>query len=380
MAEEEQSKVTVTVHGDVLETIFSHIPLHLLLPACFVSKQWNAAVFSSLRRFNNPKPWLLLHTQSIRRPQTTAAFAYDPRSHLWLRINRKLPHEHVSAALRCSSSSAAILYVLNPSEFSFSIDPLHLTWHHVNPPSVWRIDPIVAVVGHRIIVAGGACEFEDDPLAVEFYDISSRRWERTESMPATLKDSAASTWLSVTANTQTIFIMEQRSGVTHSFNPDSKTWNGPYDLRPDPNIYFSAIAFHGYKLIMLGLLGDPDDTNEVKVWELSGESFEFYNEIGKMPPELVEKLKGEGISFSSIRISSIAGNFFYIHNPGEPGELVALEVGDGGRCQWGSLKNPAASDRGRVAERVVFTCSDVRLSDIGRAVATGDEIVTLGKC
>ncbi|KAK8482933.1 hypothetical protein V6N11_080154 [Hibiscus sabdariffa] len=361
MAEEEQSKVTVTVHGDVLETIFSHIPLHLLLPACFVSKQWNAAVFSSLRRFNNPKPWLLLHTQSIRRPQTTAAFAYDPRSHLWLRINRKLPHEHVSAALRCSSSSAAILYVLNPSEFSFSIDPLHLTWHHVNPPSVWRIDPIVAVVGHRIIVAGGACEFEDDPLAVEFYDISSRRWERTESMPATLKDSAASTWLSVTANTQTIFIMEQRSGVTHSFNPDSKTWNGPYDLRPDPNIYFSAIAFHGYKLIMLGLLGDPDDTNE-------------------MPPELVEKLKGEGISFSSIRISSIAGNFFYIHNPGEPGELVALEVGDGGRCQWGSLKNPAASDRGRVAERVVFTCSDVRLSDIGRAVATGDEIVTLGKC
>ncbi|GMI70774.1 Kelch domain-containing F-box protein [Hibiscus trionum] len=373
MAEEDENAVEMAIPGDVLETILSHIPLHLLLPACFVSKNWNAAVFSSLRRFNKPKPWLLVHTQSIRRPQTAAAFAYDPRSDLWLRINRKLPHEHFSA-LR--SSSSTILYVLNPSEFSFSIDPLRLTWHRVNPPSVWRIDPIVAVVGQRIVVAGGACDFEDDPLAVELYDISTRTWERTESIPATLKDSATATWLSVAANTKTMLVMEQRSGVTHSFNPDSKIWYGPYDLRPDPNIYFSVIAFHGNRLIMLGLLGEPKDINEVKVWELSGESFEFNNEIGRMPEDLVEKLKGEGTSFSSIRVSSIAG-FFYIHNPGEPGELAVLEVGDGGRCRWGSLKNPAASDRSRVAERVVFTCSDVRLGDIGRAEATGNEIVTL---
>ncbi|KAL4302588.1 hypothetical protein GQ457_10G025750 [Hibiscus cannabinus] len=372
-AEEELNEVGVALHGDVLEIIFSHVPLHLLLPACLVSKSWNAAVFSSLRRLFKPKPWLLVHTQSIHRPRCTTAFAYDPRSDIWLRINRKLPPEHVSAL---SSASSTLLYALNPSRFSFSIDPLHLTWYHANPPSVWRVDPIVAVVGERIVVAGGAWEFEDDPLAVEIYDINNRTWERTESMPATLKDSAASTWLSVAANTKTIFMTEQMSGVTHSFNPDSRTWCGPFDLRPDRNIYFSVIAFHGSSLIMLALLGDPGNTTDVKVWELTGESLELSKEIGVMPEELTEKLKGEDTGFSSIIVNSIAG-FFYMYNPGQPGELAVLEIGDEGRCWWGSVKNAAVSDRNRVAERVVLTCSDVGLGDIGRAVASGNEIVTL---
>ncbi|KAE8690849.1 putative Kelch repeat-containing F-box family protein [Hibiscus syriacus] len=341
MAEEEQNGVEVAIHGDVLETIFSNVPLHLLLPSCFVSKAWNAAVFSSLRRFGKPKPWLLVHTQSIRHPHATAAFAYDPRSDIWLRINRNPPPEHVLCSA-LSSSTSTLLYVLNYSVFSFSVDHLHLTWHHVDPPSVCRVDPIVALVGERIVIAGGVWGFEDDPLAVEIYDIKTRTWERTESLPAKLKDSTASTLLSVAANKNTIFMMENTSGATHCFNLELKTWFGPYDLRPDRNIYFSAIAFHGNSLIMLALLGDSEETLGVKVWELHGKSFEFSIEIGVMPEELTEKLKGEGTSFSSI-----------------------------------NLKNPVVSDRSRVAERVVLTCSEVRLGDISKAVSSGNEILTL---
>lgn len=234
------------------------------------------------------------------------------------------------------------------------------------------------MVGPRIVVAGGACDFEDDPLAVEIYDISTRTWERTESMPATLKDSASSTWLSIAANTRTVFMMEQASGVTHSFNPDSKTWYGPFDLRPDRSIYFSVITCVGDNLIMLGLLGDAEDVNYVKLWELNGESLEFGKEIGVMPTELVEKLKGEGTSLNSVRVSCMGG-FFYIYNPGEPGELVALEVGEEGWCRWGSLKNAAVSDRSRVAERVVLTCSDVGLGEIAKLVGSGNGIFTLLK-
>ncbi|KAG4163091.1 hypothetical protein ERO13_D01G149900v2 [Gossypium hirsutum] len=375
MAEEQKEEEEVAIHGDVLETILSYVPLTHLLPACFVSKTWNAAVSSSLSRFNKPKPWLLVHTQSIRRPHATAFFAYDPRSDIWLQINKKQPPQHVSP-LR--SSNSTLLHVLHPSNFSFSIDPFHLTWHRVNPPAVWRLDPIVAMVGPRIVVAGGACDFEDDPLAVEIYDISTRTWERTESMPATLKDSASSTWLSIAANTRTVFMMEQASGVTHSFNPDSKTWYGPFDLRPDRSIYFSVITCVGDNLIMLGLLGDAEDVNYVKLWELNGESLEFGKEIGVMPTELVEKLKGEGTSLNSIRVSCMGG-FFYIYNPGEPGELVALEVGEEGWCRWGSLKNAAVSDRSRVAERVVLTCSDVGLGEIAKLVGSGNGIFTLLK-
>ncbi|XWS69034.1 hypothetical protein CRYUN_Cryun04dG0145000 [Craigia yunnanensis] len=377
MAEEQKNEVEteVAIHTDVLETIFSHVPLIHLLSASTVCKSWNAAVFSSLRRFNKPKPWLLVHTQSTRTPYATTAFAYDPRSNIWLQINKKLPPKHVSA-LR--SSDSTLLYVLTPSKFSFSIGPLHLTWHHVNPPAVWRTDPIVSLVGHRIIVAGGSCDFEDDPLAVEIYDINTRTWERSESMPATLKDSAASTWLSVSANTQIMFLMEHMSGVTHSFNPNSKIWSGPYDLRPDRSIYFSVIGFHGDSLIMVGLLGDFENLNDVKVWELKGESLEYCKEIGVMPKDLMQKLKGEGTSFSSIKVSSMA-DFFYIYNPGEPGELVVLEVSDEGLCRWGCLKNAAVSDRSRVAERLVLTCCDVGLGDIGRAVGSGNGTFTVIK-
>lgn len=370
MTEEQKKNHGVEIHGDVLETIFSLVPLIHLHPVSRVSKSWNAAVFSSLRRFNKPKPWLLIHTQKLRSPQTTTALAYDPRSGVWLKINQNLPPNHVSAL---SSSDAKLLYVLTPSQFSFSVDPFHLTWHHVNPPSVWRSDPVVAVVGNRIVVAGGSCDFEDDPLAVEIYNIDTHKWEKSESMPLTLKDSAASTWLSVAGDNQKIFMMEQMSGVTHSFKPNSKTWSGPYDLRPDRSIYFSAIGFRADdSLIMVGLLGGSEKVNNVKVWELCGESFEYCREIAVMPTELVQKLKGEGASFSSIKVSSEA-DFFYIYNPGEPGELVVLDVGGGvGQCRWGSLKNAAVSDGSRVAESVVLTCSDVRLGDIGRAVGSGN--------
>ncbi|XWS34764.1 hypothetical protein CRYUN_Cryun21dG0065500 [Craigia yunnanensis] len=336
----EQQKIEVetqvAIHGDVLETIFSHIPLIHLLPASTVSNSWNAAVFSSLRCFNKPKPWLFVHTQSIHAPHATTAFAYDPRSSIWLKIHQKLPTRHVSA-LR--SSDSKLLYALTPSKFSFSIDRFRLTWHHANPPAVWRTDPVVAVVGNRIIVAGGACDFEDDPLAVELYDINAH------------------------------------VGVTHSFNPNSKIWSGPYELRPDRSIYCSVIGFHGDNLIMVGLLGDSENVNGVKVWELNRESFEYSKEIGVMPKELVEKLKGEGTSFSSIRVSSVA-DFFYIYNPGEPGELVVLEVGGEGLCRWGSLRNAAVNDCSRVADRVLLTCSDVGLGDLGRALGSGNGIFT----
>ncbi|EOY00538.1 hypothetical protein QUC31_014233 [Theobroma cacao] len=369
---EAETEAQVAIHPDVWETIFSYLPLINLLPASRVSKSWNAAAFSSLR-FNKTKPWLIVHTQNIRAPHATTAFAYDPRSEVWLQIHQNLPTRHVSA-LR--SSNSTLLYVLIPSKFSFSIDPFHLTWRHVKPPAVWRTDPVVALVGHRIVVAGGACDFEDDPLAVEIYDINTRTWEKSESMPATLKGSAASTWLSVAANTKTMYVMQKMSGVTHSFNPSSKIWSGPYNLRPDRNIYFSVIRFRVDSLIMLGLLGDPENPNGMKVWELSGESLEFCKEIGMMPKELVEKLKGEGPSFSSVIVNSMA-DIFCIYNPEEPEELVVFEVGHKGLCRWGSLKNAAVSDRGMVAERMVLTCSDVGLGDLGRAVWSGQGSFTV---
>ncbi|TYI29961.1 hypothetical protein ES332_A05G352300v1 [Gossypium tomentosum] len=326
--EEIQSESDI-IRGDVLESIFCHVPLIHLVPVCHLSKSWNRALFSSLRHFNKPKPWLIVHSQTSRPPYTTAAssVAYDPRSNLWLRINHDPPVEYVSD-LR--SSNSTLLYMLSISKFSFSFDPLHLTWHQADPPLVWRTDPVVGILDRH------------DPLSVEIYDLETRKWDTCESISAIFEHSAA-----------------------------SMIWLGPFDLRHDPNIYFSVIGISRDNLIMLGLLGNSENVKDIKIWELKGESFELFKEIGAMPKELVEKLKEEHASLSSIKIS-LTGDVLYIFNPEEPKELVVCEI-DGRRrvSRWGSLKNSMVNDGGRVTERAVLTCADVSLGDLRKAMKSG---------
>ncbi|KAK2977484.1 hypothetical protein RJ640_016112 [Escallonia rubra] len=349
------------IHGDILEAILSHVPLIDLVPASHVSKSWSRAVSSSLRAVNRPAPWLILHTQGSRPPYATAAHAYDPRSRLWIEISHP-SIKHVSA-LRSSSSN--ILYMLSPYRLSFSTDPLRLTWREVSAPLMWRIDPIVALFGRQIVVAGGTCDFEDDPLAVEIYDMDSSTWTVGDSMPAALKDSAASTWLSIAASESTLYVTEKQSGVMHTFDPETKKWHGPYALRPDNRILYSVLGFSGDRLILIGVIGDVDNVETLKVWEVDSEKFEC-EEVGEMPGVLVEKLSSEDVPLSSIGVS-MAEDFVYIYNPAEAEELFVCEFVGGGGCRWRNVENVVARDR-NLTERLAFTCSKVGIEELQRAM------------
>lgn len=279
------------IYGDILEEILSHVPLIHLIPALHVSKSWNQAVHSSLSRHNPPKPWLILHSQATRSPCAISTHAYDPRSHLWIKISQPSLVKNSSTIIRSSHSN--FLYTISPSRLSFSFDPLNLTWQHVGPPLVWRGDPIVAKVGVSIVVAGGTCDFEDDPLAVEIYDTKTGTWRARDSMPASLRDSASSTWLSVAATDEKLFVMEKQSGKTHCFDLKSNDWSAPHDLRPDPRCFYSVMGCMDDRLIVVGLIWDAEKVEKVKVWEVACESFEYCREIGEMPSALVQKLKNE---------------------------------------------------------------------------------------
>lgn len=350
------------VHGDVLDTILSHLPLIHLVPASIVSKSWSRAVYSSLRSSNKLKPWLIVYTQSSRSPYATSAHAYDPASNIWIEI--KQPSIKYVSALRSTQSN--LIYMLSASKFSFSFDPLHLSWHHATAPHVCRIDPIVSLVGHRVIVAGGACDFEDDSLAVECYDLRTRTWTTCESMPASLKASASSTWLSVTVNNNKLFMTEKHSvnGVTHTFDLETDTWCGPYDLLPDLSISNSVTGFIDGRLVLIGLTVDIDGVNSVKLWEVNCKTFECEN-VGEMPAVLVEKLKGEDFQISSIEVR-LAGNFAYIYKPMGVHEVVTCEFVDG-ECRWGSVCNAVVNDRS-LCERFVFSCSEVGVKELKKAM------------
>ncbi|KAI4328208.1 hypothetical protein L6164_020580 [Bauhinia variegata] len=363
MAVEQPREVEAQIHGDILETIFSHVPLTDLVPVSHVSKAWMRAVAFSIRHVSPIKPWLVVHTQSNRNPHVTTAHAYDPRSHVWVEIHRP-SMKHVSAV---RSSHSVLLYTLTPTQFSFSFDPLHLAWHRVDAPRVWRTDPVVAVVGHRVVVAGGTSDFEDDPLAVEMYNMKTRSWETCASMPDTLKYSTASAWLSAAVDEHRLYVTEKNSGLTYSLDPNTKKWHGPYSLRPDQNVFFCVTGTIQDRFVVAGLVGDAENVKSVRLWEIRDESeLECCEVLGEMPKEMVEKMKGESGCVPSIGMASV-GDFLYIYNPSEPEEIIACEV-EHGKCKWGCVRNAALNDGSRM-HRLVVSCADVTMEDLQRAVS-----------
>ncbi|KAK7309704.1 hypothetical protein RJT34_06646 [Clitoria ternatea] len=351
------------IHGDILEAIFSHVPLIHLVPACHVSKTWKRAVSSSLAHVRPIKPWLLILNQTTR-----ALHAYDPRSHVWLRIKHhpfitNTRQQQPPSALR--SSHSTLLYTLTPAEFSFSTDALHLDWHHAPSPRVWRTDPVVARVGQRVVVAGGACDFEDDPLAVETYDMETRAWVTCPSMPALLKGSTASTWLSVAVAGEMMHVTEKHSGVTYSFDPITMTWKGPFDLRPYQNVCYCVTGTLGEKLMVAGVVVEAENVKGVKLWAVRGELGSGMEEVGEMPKEMVEKVMG-GSELGSVEVTWI-GDFVYVRNTSVPEEVVVCEVlDDGNRCDWLSVRNAAVN----CGTRTVVCGGDVCLEDVQRAVVS----------
>ncbi|CAH8253326.1 unnamed protein product [Arabidopsis lyrata] len=365
----------VSIDGDILESILSHLPLLDLDSACQVSKSWNRAVFFSLRRLKT-MPWLFVYNQRNSPPYTMPAMAvaYDPKSGEWIEIKNESssPVEHVSVA---RSSHSALLYALSPARFSFSIDAFHLTWQHVAAPRVWRIDPIVAVVGRNLIVAGGVCDFEEDRFAVELLDVESGdgEWERCESLPDFLYESASATWLSIAASSEKMYLTEKRSGVTCSFDPETRSWTKLLDLCPgEYSLYSRSIGFARNRLIMAAIIGDEDNPTGIELWEVivSDESpmnLKFES-IGSMPKTCLDKLRGTDSDWplTSIAFNAV-GDMVYIHDAAENGgDIVAAEIDGGKLCKWRTLPNADATwiNKSHAGERVIVACSNFGFSDL----------------
>ncbi|MCL7034347.1 hypothetical protein MKW94_030574 [Papaver nudicaule] len=342
------------LHGDLIEKIVSYIPTIHLVPSFYVSKSWQRAVVSCLGNPSRAKPWLIIYVQSRRNLSVTTAFAYDPSSNVWIHITGPSTMIYTSP-LRSSRSD--ILYMLTASKFSFSPDPLHIMWHDVVGPRVWRTDPIVAIVGSCIVVAGGTYDFEDDPLTVEIYNTEHPGWFTCEPIPIILKDSATATWLSVAVSEHKMYLLEKNSGIFCSFNTNTKRWSET-----------SVIGFAGHRLILVGLMGDSENAESLRIWEVNCDSF-YCEEIGKITLEMLDMLKNVNSTLLAIDIS-VAENFLYIYNPSEPREIFFCDLNEG-VCQWGNVQCSFLDDR-VLMDRFVFKCSKVSLDDLRKAFWIGN--------
>lgn len=357
-------------HADVLENILSHVPLVDLVSASRVSKSWGDAVSSSLRHHRPPRPWLILHAHAA------TAHAYDPRSGVWIKISQPVK-AYAAGGLRSSHSS--FVYMLSSSRFSFSSDPLNLDWHHADPPLVWRQDPIVARVGDSVVVAGGGCDFGDEPLAVEIYDLKTRAWRFCDSMPGSIRDSAASSSLSITVAAEKLIVAEKSSGQMHSFDPEINSWCGPFDIRigEAKSIIDYSIGCSNNSLIVVALCRIKN-VERVKIWRGVGDGFEC-EEIGEMPLEYVAKLKSESLGECNSINVRVGGNIVYVYSDmWNVEEVVACELVGGGGCRWWSVRNEVA--REKTAERMVYTCAEVGIDELQRANNVRFEYVVSSMC
>ncbi|KAJ4975020.1 hypothetical protein NE237_008194 [Protea cynaroides] len=362
------------IYGDVLEAILTRLTLLDLVAASHVSKAWKGGVSTSLKISPRVKPWFIVYTLHHRNHSLTSACAFDPASRVWLQIdigNFHRFHTNPTASVELRSShSQHLLYTLSAGNFSFSFDALHLNWHDAEQPLVWRQDPIVARFGSRVLVAGGTYDFVDDPLAVEMYDTESRRWEICQPMPILLKDSATSTWLSTAATDGRLYLLEKRSHVICSFDAETKTWGPTFNLILSSSaplaVFHSIIGFADERLVLVGLMGEPEELQGLGLWEVDQVTYEC-KEIGKMPQALFECLKSANSPLSTPR-ASMEANFIYVYNPSNPEQLFFCELNQG-MCQWGSAVNPAAKKRNAM-HRFVFSCSRVGMGDLQKAVAT----------
>ncbi|KAL6007059.1 hypothetical protein ACLOJK_032555 [Asimina triloba] len=348
------------LHGDLLEILLSHMSLLDLVPASRVSKAWRRAVYWTVS--SNParaKPWLFLHIQSRRNPAATSTHAYDPYSRAWIQIPH-VPNPHASA-LR--SSHSTLLFTHSLAKLSLSTDAFHAAWADVPAPDIWRKDPAVGVAGTHVVVAGGACDYEDEPLSVEVFDAAgSRRWRKCQPMPAIFRDSSSATCLSVAADEEKkkIHVLDKNSGGFCSFDPTAGTWGPETYLRPNPSLYFSTIQSSGNRLILVGLIGDPTDVQGLCIWEVKDETFECA-EMGRMPGEMLEELKKSDLPLWSIGVSA-AANFAYVYDPYDPEDIFCCDFSSG-ICSWTSVRNSIIND-GNKMDRLSFTCSKVGMEDL----------------
>nr|XP_009385930.2 PREDICTED: F-box/kelch-repeat protein At1g23390-like [Musa acuminata subsp. malaccensis] len=365
---QKEAAADTALHGDVLDAIVSRVSPLDLLPASRVSKAWRAAVLSSPRR---PPPWFILH--HLGRRQVAAAF--DPLSRAWRSLpfapsypsHRQGPQPQQVSSYMLSPGGGTRLCVLSVSALALATDPFGASWRQLEPPRYSRTDPVVAVVGTRVVVAGGASDLEDGENAVEVFDGgASGAWVSCEPMPEAFRWSES---ISSAAVGRRLYVLEKQSPFTLSwFDVESRRWGPARGVRvPDPTVRHAAIGFANGRLLLAGAGGIGTGfgwrAESVRLWAVDEESLQVEEEVGSMPRAMVEELVGDGgWGLSSLGFLS-EGRFAYVYNPSYPKDLFLCELEEGGGCRWESVPRPACMEE-RPTHRVVVGCCQVGVEDL----------------
>uniref|UniRef100_A0A0D9V4P0 F-box domain-containing protein n=1 Tax=Leersia perrieri TaxID=77586 RepID=A0A0D9V4P0_9ORYZ len=260
-------------------------------------------------------------------------------------------------------------------------------------PGVWRVDPVFAAVGDRVIALGGACKLAladgEDASAVEVHESGS--WTPCGPMPAALRESAAATWLSTAATDHRVYLIDRTTGWASWFDPANQQWGPTCRLRPDAAVSTWGLApgrAGAERLVLFGAKRGAEPALKGRVvihaWEVDGDSLALSSgaahETITMPSEMSDMLfphdEDEVETAPSIGVcGNAAGGYVYnAANPAIGAVLYELRDGEGTavvRWEWVAC-TPAV--QAEPLGRVMLACSPVVLDELARG--TPAELLT----
>lgn len=256
-------------------------------------------------------------------------------------------------------------------------------------PGVWRVDPVFAAVGDRVVALGGACQLAlgegEDASVVEVHESGS--WTACGPMPAELRESAAATWLSVAATDQRVYLTDRSTGWASWFDPAKQQWGPTCRLRPDATVSTWGLApgrGGAERLVLFGAkrCGRAEQAKSrvvIQAWEVDGDGLALSRGAAHdtMPGEMSERLfprdedgdeeDEEEMSPSIGVCGNAAGG--YVYNAADPAiGAVLYELRDGvgsavERWEWVPC---APSVEAEPLGRFILACSPVGLDELAR--------------
>ncbi|KAG8077680.1 hypothetical protein GUJ93_ZPchr0007g3278 [Zizania palustris] len=376
-----ESFAAMYLHGDVLESVVERMPAADLAATARVSREWLRAVRAALRRRPRRLPWLVVHLQGPRR--RTAA--YDPHSGAWVTVPAAR-HDTPSHVRLVQGASGDRVCALTLSGLAVAGDPLGKEEGvALKAPGLWRVDPVFAAVGARVVVLGGACQLAlaegEDASAVEVHENGS--WTLCGPMPPALRESAAATWLSAAATDQRVYLTDRTNGWASWFDPAKLQWGPTCRLRPDAAVSSWGLApglAGTEQLILFGAKHAADqaaNTVVIRAWQVDGDGLALVPGAAHdtMPSEMSERLfPRDDDEEDEVEMSpsiGVCGNAAggYVYNKGEPANgavLYELRDGQGSaveRWEWVPCAPAVEADP---VGRVILACSPVGLDELSR--------------
>ncbi|XP_040382623.1 F-box/kelch-repeat protein At1g23390-like [Oryza brachyantha] len=377
------SLAAMDLYGDVLESVVERVPAADLAATARVSREWLRAVRAALRRRPRRLPWLVVHLQGRRR--RTAA--YDPHSGAWVTVPAAR-HDTPSHVRLVQGAGGDRVCALSLSGLAVAGDPLGKDQDAcvaLKAPGVWRVDPVFAAVGDRVVALGGACHLAlaegEDASVVEVHESGS--WTACGPMPAALRESAAATWLSAAATDQRVYLTDRTTGWASWFDPAKLQWGPTCRLRPDAAVSTWGLAPGRAGAERLVLFGAKRGTEQAKgrvviqAWEVDGDALALSRGAAHdtMPSDMSERLfprdedeeDEEEMSPSIGVCGNAAGG--YVYNAADPAAgavLYELRDGEGSAVERWEWVPCAPAVEAEPLGRVILACSPVGLDELAR--------------